>query len=481
MAEALYRKYRSKKFSDVVGQEHITQTLERSIKNGKLSHAYLFSGPRGVGKTSVARILAHRINNFEYLDDGTNYLDIIELDAASNRGIEDMKQLIDRVWLAPSDGSHKVFIIDEVHMLTGPAFNALLKTLEEPPEYVVFIFATTEAHKLPETIISRTQQFTFRPITKKNVVTHLSLIAKTEKINIEPAAIEFIADYGEGSFRDSIGLLDQASNIKGQISLQDIEFIVGAAPREVVEMINKAQENGSMKEIRKVFEVISSNGYSIESIVKQLIKSQKEKLNDKDTSDENIRRIKLIYDLLTVNRSSDPLTALEVVLYTNILNADNVEKIQKKPAQMTISDTAQTKKLGIDKATSTKEKKEESQNRTVDIPDQDFNEIWAKTLNDLKSKYSTLYSIAKLSEMTFDDSQVTLRTKFSFHQKSLSESKNKTILNNIIYEISGKTYKIDVVIDKTVNNHIEAEISEHPLDLDITSISNIFGGAEVVE
>ncbi len=480
MAEALYRKYRSKKFDDVVGQEHITQTLERSIKNGKISHAYLFSGPRGVGKTSVARILAHRINNYKYLDDDTNYLDIIELDAASNRGIDDMKQLIDRVWLAPSDGIYKVFIIDEVHMLTGPAFNALLKTLEEPPEYVVFIFATTEAHKLPETIISRTQQFTFRPITRKNLIDHLTMIAGKEKIEIEPAAIEFIADYGEGSFRDSISLLDQASNIKGQISLSDIEFIVGSAPREVVNLIVKAQEDGSLQEIRNVFEVISSNGYSIDSIVRQLIKVQKEKLIDKNASIDNANRIKLINDLLNINRSSDPLTALEVVLYENVLNSDVGDKAMKKSAQMTITKPIVSKKTIVREDIIPETTKKQNA-PTVETSSLDFNEIWTKTLNDLKSKHSTLYSIVKLSEMSFVDNKVTLKTKFAFHQKSLNESKNKTILNNTIYKISGNNYSIEVIVDKTVNNHIEEEISEHPLDLDITSISNIFGGGEVVE
>ena len=163
MGQALYRKYRSRNLSEIVGQEHITTTLSNALKTGQISHAYLFTGPRGVGKTSVARILAHEINGLEYSEDDI-HLDIIEIDAASNRKIDEIRQLRDRVNLAPASAKYKVYIIDEVHMLTREAFNALLKTLEEPPEHVIFILATTEAYKVPETIINRTQQFNFRPI-----------------------------------------------------------------------------------------------------------------------------------------------------------------------------------------------------------------------------------------------------------------------------------------------------------------------------
>ena len=230
---ALYRKYRPQNFKEVIGQDHIVDVLESSIENGKVSHAYLFVGSRGTGKTSVARIFAKEI--------GVSVNDLYEIDAASNRGIEDIRELRDGVRVLPFDSKYKVYIIDEVHMLSKDAWGALLKTLEEPPKHVIFILATTEIHKIPETIISRCQIFIFRKPSNaiaKNMVIN---VAQREGFELEPSGAELIALLGDGSFRDSLGTLQKVLNFsldeKGKklksISKEEVEKITGA-PKTVL-------------------------------------------------------------------------------------------------------------------------------------------------------------------------------------------------------------------------------------------------------
>ena len=213
--KALYRKYRPCKLAEVVGQEQVTKVLENSLKQGKVSHAYLFIGPRGTGKTSVARIFAHEVNGFKYeLED--DYVDIVEIDGASNRGIDNIRELREKAAIAPTSGKYKIYIIDEVHMLTKEAFNALLKTLEEPPTHVIFIMATTDAYKVPVTITSRAQTYTFKLADAATMLAHLRKIADAEDIKIADDALQIIVRRGGGSFRDSLSLLDQISTLSSE-------------------------------------------------------------------------------------------------------------------------------------------------------------------------------------------------------------------------------------------------------------------------
>jgi DNA polymerase III subunit gamma/tau len=219
---ALYRKYRPQAFKDVAGQDHVVKVLEGAIANKAVSHAYLFSGSRGTGKTSVARIFAHKI--------GTSDNDLYEIDAASNRGIDDIREIRDGVSTLPFESPYKVYIIDEVHMLTKEAFNALLKTLEEPPAHAVFILATTELEKVPDTIVSRCQTFLFKKPNQKLLKEIVTAIAKKEGYTLEPAGAELIALLGDGSYRDAEGILQKVISATSgkKISLEEIEVVTGA-------------------------------------------------------------------------------------------------------------------------------------------------------------------------------------------------------------------------------------------------------------
>ena len=255
MSQALYRKWRPARFNQVTGQEHVTHTLQAAVVSGRVGHAYLFCGPRGTGKTTMARLLAKAVNcaaedPAQRPDDScpicaaineARFLDLIEIDAASNTGVDDIRSLRDKVNFAPSQGRYKVYIIDEVHMLSTAAFNALLKTLEEPPAHTIFILATTEEHKVPLTIKSRCQQFNFRLLTTPEIIARLNWMTAQEALAIEPAAVELIARQGAGSLRDAESLLDQlVVSPDDRITLERAQLVLGTAPDAAVVAVTDA-------------------------------------------------------------------------------------------------------------------------------------------------------------------------------------------------------------------------------------------------
>ncbi len=289
--KALYRKYRPSNFSEVVGQQYIIATLQNAIKNNKLAHAYLFCGPRGTGKTTIAKILAKTVNCQEKdptkrpcchcasCNDIQNSAspDVIEMDAASNNGVDEARDLVEKVKYAPMNGRYKVYIIDEVHMMTVNAFNALLKTIEEPPEYCIFILATTEPHKVLPTIISRCQRFDFKKIATPVIVGNLRNICEKEKVNCDEQALKLIASLADGGMRDALSILDQCIAYKeNDITAQDVSDVYGVATlQEKMDLFKEIKGQQTEKIVKKVNE-IAEKGIDIARLTNDLINIAKE-------------------------------------------------------------------------------------------------------------------------------------------------------------------------------------------------------------
>ncbi|HUP26037.1 MAG TPA: DNA polymerase III subunit gamma/tau [Candidatus Limnocylindrales bacterium] len=485
MGKALYRKYRSKSLAEIIGQEHITDTLNNALKQGTISHAYLFTGPRGVGKTSIARILAHEVNGLPYNEEQP-HLDIIEIDAASNRRIDEIRELRERVHVAPTSAKYKVYIIDEVHMLTKEAFNALLKTLEEPPDYVIFVLATTEAHKVPETIISRTQRFTFKPVAIDKVVDHLKYIAKTEKIKADDSALELIARHGEGSFRDSISLLDQVRHSSTHITLEHVRQALGQAPSTTLAAIIETVRGGDLPAIAARLGELREQGIQPTQIAQQLSEVLRQDILSQKPQLPHQLTLELLRQLASIPATSDPGISLELALYgsaiTN-LKTQVVEpsspaitvpkKASAKPAAETTQPTAEPPKATHPELSPSKARSELKLNE----------ENWQHVLLAVKAHHNTLYGITRMAVPSFEPGKLTLTFSFAFHQKRLKDSKNQQALVKIIKEVTGQSVTLDCLVDEKVGPKPQMSAAQPTLvdNIDLEVISNIFGNAEVVE
>ncbi len=334
MAQAFYRQYRPSTFADVLGQELTVQILREAARQGKLAHAYLFSGPRGSGKTTTARLIAKAANCERSKDgepcnacdtcreiDAGHSLDVVEIDAASNRGIDEIRNLKESVRTAPSSSRYKVFIIDEVHMLTAPAFNALLKTLEEPPQDVIMILATTELEKVPATIVSRTQHFYFKRVPLKLIVKKLEKIVAAEHITADPEALELIASSAEGSFRDAESLLDELSALSKHITILDVEAMSGKVGFSTISSCAEHILKGDIDAVLALISQVMDEGHHLPAFTKDLLTFLRqtavlavspvmEGQFSQELTDMHLKKLKALSKLFDVKRHLPVLKAL---------------------------------------------------------------------------------------------------------------------------------------------------------------------------
>ena len=484
MSQALYRKYRSRSLDEVLGQDHVTNILRRALEQGKIAHAYLLTGPRGVGKTSVARILAHEINQLPY-DEETSHLDIIEIDAASNNGVDDIRALREKAQVAPVSAPKKIYIIDEVHMLSKPAFNALLKTLEEPPAHVVFILATTDADKLPATILSRVQQFFFHPISVDVMARQLMTIAEREGFAIEADAARLIAERSRGGFRDGISMLDQLSILATSdqpLTIAMVTEYLGLSDAATLEKLLDLYQSENSADILRILQELEQSGISPTVVSHQLLSIARTRLRT------NPELVELIQQLIEVDRHPHPdlklltifmqhhaqsarpkktvaqaVTATPTVISTPAKTASSAEKPAKSQSTKPTEPVKKTSENQDNKPA----KKSSTKSRKSDAP---LELDWQKVIEQAKEKSVGLSSLLQKSQWAFDGDKLTIFAGSAFYKKKLDDAKNRPLLAEIITAETGMELEIDIIGER-----------KPPKDKKLAEIAELMGGGEEVK
>ena len=478
MSQALYRKYRSRSLDEVLGQDHVTSILRRALEQGKIAHAYLLTGPRGVGKTSVARILAHEINHLPYNDDASN-LDIIEIDAASNNGVDDIRALREKAQVAPVSAPKKVYIIDEVHMLSKSAFNALLKTLEEPPEHVVFILATTDADRLPATILSRVQQFFFRPIPTEIMTRQLMNIAKKEGFAIEENAARLIAERSRGGFRDGISMLDQLSILATSdqpLTANMVTEYLGLSDATMLGNLLDSYPSDDNEKVLNIFQELENSGANSVIVSHQLLSIARNRLR------KNPNLIGLVQQLIEVDRHPHPdLKLLTIFMNSNsqptekpvATKKDTTQAAPQKPATKPTPIKPAEPAKPTEKLIKKEEKPAEPAKKPAVKPkktDAPLELNWEKVIERAKEKSLGLASLLQKSQWSFDGEKLTIYAGSAFYKKKLDDAKNKPLISEIISEETEMDLEIDIIGEK-----------KPPEDEKLAEIAELMGGGEEVK
>ncbi|MFA4891504.1 MAG: DNA polymerase III subunit gamma/tau [Candidatus Gracilibacteria bacterium] len=501
---ALYRKYRPFNFKNLVGQDHVRSTLMNAFKSGNPSHAYLFCGPRGTGKTTTARLIAKALN-CENLQDGYepcnechfcdainegSLIDMIEIDAASNRGIDEIRDLKEKINFAPTRAKMKVYIIDEVHMMTKEAFNALLKTLEEPPSYVYFILATTEVHKIPETIISRCQRFDFKRIDEKALMSRLGYIAQLENVKAEDKALEAITRHVEGGLRDAIQLLEQLS-VDGKLTFEHVQDILGISDFETLERLFEAIISNDTNSALQTIQDVHSQGYDLSQFCHEFIDLVRKKLlvAVDESNEESVSAYLKIIDKFQLARDrlkyyTIPQLPLEIAVIESTINIVNVPVPSPTPSAKK-KDHKKVEPEVEERTTAPAGKEEATPVEEKSIPPLTISyvkENWPR-ITERVDIPACKRSLMDGEVGMVDGNEVTIDFRSNFHRNKVMEHDNRIEIEKIFEDFFGTKIKLsgrvkDIEIGSTISDDKD-ERSHRGVDHAGDSVSDLAVGREV--
>ncbi|MBN2087768.1 DNA polymerase III subunit gamma/tau [Candidatus Peregrinibacteria bacterium] len=494
---SLYLKYRPINFNNLVGQDHAVTTLRNALKHKSLTHAYIFSGPRGTGKTSLARIVAKALNCLNPIDESEpcnecaicdsinkgRLVDMIEIDAASNRGIDEIRELRDKIVFAPSQAKTKVYIIDEVHMMTKDAFNALLKTLEEPPSHAYFILATTEVHKIPETIISRCQQFNFKRITQSDIVKRLQYIAEQENVTADDESLNLIAKISNGGLRDAIGLFEQMI-IDGSIAFDKVAENLGLGGTIHVE---KFFQNLLQRKPLKAIEIlnqINAQGKSLEQFISDVISYLREQmlinLSDSNEIKIIIGFIEIFSDAkMKISQSIIPQLPLEigVIKACNFGTEEVIELSEEKTEKPKI--TKEVKKEEIaEKVQIAQDKLENALSESKSFPDVSLDEVknnWQRIVDNIETPFVRM-SFLDGEPVKYEDGVLHLNFKSSTYMDKIANTSNQAVVQKAFETVLGSKIGLKLEVKKVSLNTVDTKVEDNKDSSVIEMAQEVFGG-----
>lgn len=490
MSSVLYRKYRSMDFDEIKGQDHVTKLLKNAVKTDQISQAYLFVGSRGTGKTSTARILAKAVNCKKPKADGNpcnkceyctsitsgRFLDLIEIDAASNRGIDQIRELKEKIEFSPSEGKFKVYIIDEVHMLTTEAFNALLKTLEEPPEHVIFILATTDVHKLPPTILSRCQRYDFRLGTDDEIRGLISEIVKKEKIKIEEKALQVIIHNAKGSYRDALSILDVIytgqDEKKSEITEEEARKVLGLPDIDsVLGLLKKLLEGDGSKSL-DIIEKLEEKGINLQQFTSYVLDVLREILTGKIkddlekeyrfVQDVDIRTIHKLINLFLeaenkIRYATNQSLVLEMII-PEMMDSDvssEVEMVNKDvKKKIPVVKKKKSKKKEKQKVEVVEKKEDITKKKPVDakhISTKEIKDSWDNFVNEIKPFNGHLYAfLGGANVVKFEEGVLHMEVPFQFHKERMEIPKSKNAISKTFEKVYGATCSISCAVNENI-------------------------------